>query len=295
MVKIGLVPSQRGNNLRTTGEALSFGGPGMVPGLLAAPAMDAMSTQVPAVDPVPPRGGHFATTHWSLVLAAGTGPSPGANEALENLCRTYWHPLYVFIRRRGHGPEDAEDLTQQFFAHFLEKDYFHRADPARGRFRTFLVRSLEHFLVNEWKHEHRLKRGGTAPRFVLDLTRAEQQCVGVLAGGATPDQAYERRWALLLLERVLESVREEYAASQRTREFDELAGRMWGRDGGRSYAEIGTRLGLTENAARGAMHRLRQRYRERLRGEVAQTVLDDSDVDDELRYLVRVVSEGGAP
>ena len=249
-----------------------------------------MSTQDPSGDTASQGAGIFATTHWSMVLAAGAEPTPRANDALENLCRTYWHPLYVFIRRRGHGPQDAEDLTQQFFAHFLEKHYFRHADPARGRFRTFLLRSLEHFLVNEWKHANRLKRGGGTPRFPLEMSQAEEQSAGVLAGGATPGQAYERRWALLLLERVLESVREEYAATQRTREFDELAGQIWGRDGGLSYAEIGARLGLTENAARGAMHRLRQRYRERLRGEVARTVSDYTDVDDELRHLIRVVS-----
>lgn len=254
-----------------------------------------MSSQDPAGDTFPPGAAAFATTHWSVVLAAGDGGSGGAQDALENLCRTYWHPLYVFIRRRGHGPEDAEDLTQQFFAHFLEKHYFRHADPARGRFRTFLLRSLEHFLVNEWKHAHRLKRGGAAPRLPLDLVRAEQQLAGVRDFGATPEQAYERRWALLLLERVLESVREEYAASQRAHEFEELAAQIWGKDEGLSYAEIGARLGWTENAARGAMHRLRQRYRERLRSEVAHTVSDYTEVDDELRHLIRVVSGEGVP
>jgi len=251
-----------------------------------------MSTQQTQGDPPSPASGMFATTHWSVVLAAGDSPSPGAEDALENLCRTYWQPLYVFIRRRGHGAEDAEDLTQGFFAHFLEKHHFRHADPARGRFRTFLLRSLEHFLVNEWKFAHRLKRGGEAPRIPLDLTGAEQQSAVILAGGATPEQAYERRWALLLLERVLESVRAEYAAGGRVHEFNELAARIWGKDEGLSYAEIGNRLGWTENATRGAMHRLRQRYRERLRSEVAHTVSDYTDVDDELRHLIRVVSGG---
>ena len=253
-----------------------------------------MSPQDPAGDTAVTRADVFATTHWSVVLAAGVGPCPAADEALEKLCRTYWHPLYVFVRRRGYGPEDAEDLTQQFFARFLEKQYFGHADPARGRFRTFLLRSLEHFLVNEWKHAHRLKRGGGVALFSLDVTGAEQQPAGVVAVGATPEQAYERRWALLLLDRALESVREEYATSQRLREFEELAGRIWGKDGGLCYAEIGTRLGLSESAARGAMHRLRQRYRERLRSEVAQTVMHYTDVDDELRHLLRVVSDGGS-
>lgn len=249
-----------------------------------------MSTPHPEVEGPTPKGGVFATTRWSQVLAAGEEPSPGADEALENLCRSYWHPLYVYIRRRGHGPEDAEDLTQRFFAHFLEKHYFQHADPMRGRFRTFLLRSLEHFLVNDWKHAHRLKRGGNASRIPLEMAGAEEQSAMILAGGTTPETAYERRWALLLLDRVLESVRAEYAALQRTREFEALADRIWGKDEGLSYAEIGGRLGCTESAARGAMHRLRERYRERLRSEVGQTVSDYTSVDDELRHLIRVVS-----
>jgi RNA polymerase sigma factor (sigma-70 family) len=233
----------------------------------------------------------FATTHWSVVLAAGDPTSPQASASLEELCRTYWYPLYVYVRRRGYGVEDAQDLTQTFFARFLEKKSFGLADPDRGRFRTFLLRALDHFVVNEWKRAHRFKRGGGTPNLSLDADKAEHRYAHEPSSAMTPERAFDKRWAMTLLEQVLASLRQEYAAAGNLRVFEELAELLWGKDASTSYALIGERLGLSEGAARGAMHRLRGRYRERLRAEVAHTVADPAVVDEELRYLITVVNQ----
>ncbi|HEY5911395.1 MAG TPA: sigma-70 family RNA polymerase sigma factor [Verrucomicrobiae bacterium] len=235
----------------------------------------------------------FATTHWSVVLAAANHETPEAAAALERLCGTYWYPLYVYVRRRGYGPEDAQDLTQQFFALLLQKDYFRLADPARGRFRTFLLHALEHFVINEWKRAHRLKRGGGAVCLPLDLPAGEQRYALESANSTTPEQAYEKRWALTLLDQVLASLRQQYTAAKKERLFDELARLLWGKDSNSrsdSYVAVGARLGMSENAVRVAMHRLRERYRQLLKAEVAQTVASPGEVDEEVRYLLRVVS-----
>lgn len=240
-----------------------------------------------------PTGGTFATTHWSVVLATGRGDEAGARLALESLCSTYWYPLYYYVRRRGRSPEDAQDLTQQFFAHLLTRQYLQLADPARGRFRTFLLHALEHFLINEWKHGQRLKRGGGATHLSLDVERAEDRYVHEPVTSLTPERAYEKRWALTLLDQVLGQLREEYGEAGRRQVFEELAERMWGKDGSDSFLEIGQRLGMTEGAARGAMHRLRERYRERLRSAVAETVADPAELEAELQHLLSVVSGTG--
>jgi RNA polymerase sigma factor (sigma-70 family) len=234
---------------------------------------------------------NFATTHWSVVLAAGQSADAQASEALEKLCRTYWYPLYAYVRRRGHGPEDAQDLTQEFFALFLRKEYFRLADPARGRFRTFLLHALEHFLVNEWKRAQSAKRGGGSTPLWLEAEAAEERYTGERAVTLTPERAYEKQWAATLLEQVLAALKQEYAEAGNGRVFAALADLLWGKDGAVSFAEIGARLDMTEGAARGAMHRLRMRYRERLRREVAQTVAEPGAVDEELRYLIAVVSQ----
>lgn len=234
----------------------------------------------------------FATTHWSMVLAAGDSASPDSEEALEKLCGQYWFPLYAFVRCRGHSPEEAQDLTQEFFARFLRKGYFRLADQTRGRFRTFLVHALEHFLINEWKRGQRLRRGGGRVCFSLDATEAETSYRGQAATAMTPERAYDRQWALTLLHRVMTILRQEYTEAGRAAVFEELADFLWGKDESVSYAQIGARLGLTEGALRGAMHRFRQRYRDHLRAEVAQTVAAPDEVDEELRYLLRVVSDG---
>jgi RNA polymerase sigma factor (sigma-70 family) len=233
----------------------------------------------------------FATTHWSVVLATADRESPQAAAALENLCRTYWYPLYVYIRRRGHSPEDAQDLTQQFFARFLQKEYFRLANPARGRFRTFLLHALEHFLVNEWKRTHCLKRGGGGIPLPLEIEGGEERYANDLAQTLTPERAYEKRWAATLLDQVLASLKGEYAEAGNARVFKELAELLWGKDASVSYSQVGGRLSMAEGTARGAMHRLRQRFRERLRAAVAETVANPAEVDDELRYLISVVSQ----
>jgi RNA polymerase sigma factor (sigma-70 family) len=240
---------------------------------------------------VPVMNRDFTTTHWSVVLAAGQEESPLAAAALEKLCRIYWYPLYVYVRRRGHSPEDAQDLTQQFFALFLQKEYFRLADPRRGRFRTFLLHALQHFLVNEWKRAQRAKRGGGSLCLSLDADEAERRYVLEPVTTLTPERAYEKRWARTLLEQVLAVLQQEYTQSGQGRVFEELAEMLWGRDTSVSYVQIGERLGLTEGAVGAAMHRLRQRYRERLRAEVTHTVAEPGEVDEELHYLLRVVSQ----
>lgn len=234
--------------------------------------------------------GTFATTHWSVVLATGRSDAANAGLALESLYRTYWYPLYCYVRRKGRSPEDAQDLTQQFFTHLLSRHCLELADPARGRFRTFLLHALDHFLINDWKHGRRLKRGGGAPHLSLDAERAEHRYSHEPVTSLTPAVLYERQWATALLDRVLAELRKEYETTDRSALFAELAERMWGKDGAGSFLEIGRRLGLSEGAARGAMHRLRERFRERLRGAVAETLADPAELEPELRHLLAVVS-----
>lgn len=231
----------------------------------------------------------FSTTHWSVVLAAGHGSVTSATEALEKLCRTYWFPLYAFARRQGNSPEDAQDLTQDFFSRLLEKNYLAKADPERGRFRTFLLGSLKNFLINEWKREGRLKRGGGLEFVSIDTNAAEEWFAAEASHESNPDAEYETRWAVTLVEQALTVLRQEFNAADKTMLFDELRGFIWGDKSGASYAEIGTRLDLSEGAVKMAVHRLRERFRELLRMEVAQTVARPEDVDDELRHLISVV------
>jgi len=249
-----------------------------------------MTTPSHGVGDAPESTAVFATTHWSVVLAAGDPDSPQAAEALEQLCRVYWYPLYVFVRRRGCPPEDAQDLTQEFFARFLRKEYFRLADPARGRFRTFLVHALEHFLVNEWKRARRVRRGGGMAPLSLEIAGVEERYARESGTMMTPEQAYEKHWATTLLDGVLGSLQQEYAEANQERIFQVLADLLWGKDRSVSFAAVGARLGVTEGAARVALHRLRRRYRERLRAAVAQTVGDPNEVEEELRYLIAVVS-----
>jgi RNA polymerase sigma factor (sigma-70 family) len=236
------------------------------------------------------KGSVFATTHWSVVLAAGQSESPQAGEALDKLCRVYWYPLYVYARRRGNSPEDAQDLTQAFFVRLLAHDGLRLADPARGRFRTFLLNALQNFLVDAWRREQRVKHGGHNPVISLDAAEAERRYVAEPSGSLTPDRAYDRRWALTVIEQVLCTLRQEYSEAGKGALFDALRALLWGADPEFGYAQIGAGLGLSETAVKQAVHRLRERYRDRLRAEVAQTLADPKDLDEELRYLVSVVS-----
>jgi len=237
-----------------------------------------------------PASAQFATTHWSVVLAAGERELPQAAEALEKLCRAYWYPLYVYVRRQGNSPEDAQDLTQIFFSRVLEKNYFAKADRDRGKFRTFLLGSLKNFLINEWKRAGRLKRGGDLTFLSIDANVAEDRYATEPANESNPDAAYEQRWAVTLIEHVLATLRREYSAADKARLFEELKGFIWGDKSTAPYAEIAGHLNLTEETVKVAVHRLRQRFRELLRAEVAHTVARPEDIDGELRHLISVAS-----
>lgn len=239
-------------------------------------------------DPIGERGRRFATTHWSIVLAAGHASRTDAKAALASLCETYWYPLYCYVRRRGHGADEAEDLTQGFFAALLERGSLRAADPHRGRFRSFLLASLDHFLANEWRRRSARKRGGGQVPLSLDCRSGEARYAREPGGDLTPQQAYERRWALTLMERALSRLRQGYVAGGKAALFDRLAAFLGG-DRGPAYRDIAAELGMTEGAVKTAVHRLRRRCREHLRAEVAQTVADPQDVEEELRSLLAVV------
>jgi RNA polymerase sigma-70 factor (ECF subfamily) len=235
--------------------------------------------------------GEFTATHWSLVLAAGHKSSPGSQAALEALCKKYWYPLYAHVRRRGHSPEDAQDLTQDFFARLLRKEYLSRADRHRGRFRTFLLTSLQRFLVNDWQKGRSQRRGGGQSVFSLDKDKTEGRYLAEPSDESTPEKIFEKRWAVTLLEQVLFQLREEFVSNGKGEQFDRLKVLLWGEKDAPPYAMVAAELGLSEGALKVAVHRLRQRYRELLRLEVAQTVASPAEVDEELRHLIAVMSE----
>lgn len=235
----------------------------------------------------------FCTTHWSVVHTAGEAESPQALQALESLCRAYWYPLYTFIRRQGKNPEDAEDLTQGFFSHLLEKKRFANASQERGKFRTFLLGSLKNFMVNEWRYANRLKRGGEMKFLSLYANEAEGRYAAEPSSNANPDLAYEERWAATLIERVLATVRQEYASTGKVNLFEGLKSQLWGAGLVSSYADLAASLSMTEGALKMAVYRLRQRFRELLRSEIARTVERPEEVDAELRYLISVVGSSG--
>ena len=237
-----------------------------------------------------PRVPQFATTHWSVVLAAGHSSVPDAHEALETLCRTYWYPLYVYVRRQGQRPHDAQDLTQEFFARLLEKKYLRLADPDRGKFRAFLLKALKHFLVNEWEKGRTQKRGGGQCAIPLDAEIAESRYAAEPVQALTLDQVYEKRWAVTLIEAVLGRLRENYETTGRLPVFETLKGFIWGEQTTLCYVELALQLGLTEGAVKVAVHRLRGRYRELLRAEIAKTVATPGEVDEELQHLIAVLA-----
>ena len=235
--------------------------------------------------------GLFAATHWSVVLAAGDEVSAGATEALEQLCRAYWYPLYAYIRRQGRSPEDAQDLTQEFFARLLKRKCLKLADPGRGRFRTFLLSSLKHFLINEWKQSNCQKRGGGRQVISLDAADTEGRLQAEPPDHRTPEKAFERRWAMLLLDRVLDQLEAEWTANERGPLFHELKPFLMAEDSDRTYAEIAGRCGLSEGNVRITIHRLRLRFRELLRQEVAMTVEGAEAVDEEILHLMAALSD----
>ena len=229
--------------------------------------------------------GIFATTHWTVVLAAGQRHTPQSDGALEQLCRNYWFPLYAYVRRRGYTKEDAEDLTQAFFARFLAKNYLEGLSAERGRFRAFLLASLKHFLINEWKKTQRIKRGGDETMLSLDWKTADTQFQVASNAEPSPDKAFDREWAVTLLTKVIERLRAECEADGKLKQFEHLKIFLTAGKGAMSHAEAAKSLGMDETAARVAVHRLRKRYRQLLRDEVSQTLSDEGQVDEEMRAL----------
>jgi DNA-directed RNA polymerase specialized sigma24 family protein len=256
-------------------------------------AMDTLrGASSPSVTP-PGRGvAHpslFPTTHWSVVLMAGHGNVPQAGDALEILCQTYWHPLYVYVRRRGYSEADAKDLTQGFFAWLLKRNWLGGADQQRGRFRSFLQVSFNRYLANEWDKAQTQKRGGG--RLVpLDFEDAEMRCARAVADHLTPEQSYEWRWALTLLDHVLSRLGTEYAGQGKADLFGELKPCLLGECAAQPYAILASKLGMTEGSVKVAVHRLRQKYRQLLRDEVANTVANPGEVDDEMLHLFAVLA-----
>ena len=230
----------------------------------------------------------FTTTHWSVVLEA-QGPSPAAQQALEKLCRTYWWPLYGFVRRNGYRPEEAQDLTQGFFALLLERRDLDVVRREKGRLRSYLLVSLKNFLAKARRRELTLRRGEGRALVPLDELIARERADLEPADSLTADRIYERRWALTLLEEVLTRLENEYRSAGNAKLFDPLKEFLSDEPGRRSQAEAAAELGMTENALKQAFHRLRQRYRQLLRDEIAQTVAVPGDVEDELRHFISVL------
>lgn len=233
----------------------------------------------------------FATTHWSLVLRAGREPSPESEEALETLCRTYWPPLYVFVRRKGHGVHEAQDLVQDFLARILERRDLDTVHPNKGRFRSFLLASLNHYLANEWHRGQRLKRGGRHLHLSLEELLAEGVAEFETSNGITPERAFERRWAETVIARALERLKGEWQQRYQPKHFDDLKVFLLEARGTAPFAEVARRLGLTEPALKSIVHRLRKRFRELFREEIARTVQNPSEVEEEIRHLFHVLGD----
>ncbi len=238
--------------------------------------------------PEPPTSAQFRTTRWSVVLRAGAEQLSPTNErqALEELCRTYWYPLYSFIRRKGHAPEAAEDLTQGFFLQLFARNSFVLASEERGRFRTFLLCALNHYLTNQWQMTQRQKRGGGSVILSLDVALAEARFGLEPVTTDTPERAFDRRWVEVLLGNVLARLRAEAEADGEVDRFDRLKSYLVEDRGESTFQEIATSMGCTEAAVKGVVRRLRARFREALRGEVAHTVASPDDVEVELRHLI---------
>jgi RNA polymerase sigma factor (sigma-70 family) len=230
----------------------------------------------------------FTTTHWSVVLEA-QGESPAAHEALEKLCRIYWRPIYAFLRRQGVSPEEAEDITQGFFAQLLERRKFSALRKEKGRLRSFLLGALKYFLADEQRRAMAIKRGKGQRLISLEELRADERIDMEPSDPMTAEMIYERRWALTVLEQVLSRLKDEYVGAGNAALFDSLKQLLPDEPGSPSQAEIATQLGMTENALRQAFYRFRQRYQSLLREEIANTVATPGDIEDELRHLIAVI------
>jgi RNA polymerase sigma-70 factor (ECF subfamily) len=239
-------------------------------------------------DPSGPR--HFATTHWSLVGAAkpGQASQTRAREALEELCRAYWYPLYAFVRSRGYSAVDAQDLTQAFFARFIETDGFASAEKRRGRFRSYLLGAMKHFLANEWHRAQTQKRGGKVQFIEFDALDPEARYAGASELLDDPEHLFDREWALQIIAGALDELRNEMSKTDKNEQFDALKGSLTGEEE-LPRDQIAAQLGMSEGAVKVAIHRLRQRFRKLLRAAIAETVSNEADLDDEMSYLVAVL------
>ena len=241
--------------------------------------------------PAPDKGHWFATTHWSVILTAGQKASPQAAEALERLCRTYWYPLYAYVRRQGYNAPDAQDLIQAFFERFLEANLLESVDRQKGKFRSFLLATLKNFLANESDRTRAEKRGGGQIVLSLDDETAEQRYLLEPISNRSPERIFEQRWAVTLLEQALARLREEFAAGHNARQFDLLKTFLSAESGEGEYAAVAAQLGMTVGNVAVTVHRLRQRYREMVRSEIAQTVLSPADLDEEMHYLFTLLTQ----
>ncbi|MBI2925269.1 MAG: sigma-70 family RNA polymerase sigma factor [Verrucomicrobia bacterium] len=232
----------------------------------------------------------FVTTHWSVVLAAADGSSPVASAALEELCRTYWFPLYAFVRRQGYNTEEAQDLTQEFFCRFFEKNYLAQVRQEKGKFRSFLLAAMKHFLANERVRANRLKRGGGQTIVSLDTAQGEQRYLLDPETDLSPEKIFEQRWATTIMEKALARLREESGQAGKAQQFELLKKFLSTEPGEGEYAAIGKQLETNPRTIGVAVFRLRQRYRELVRAEVAKTVAHPSEVDEELRHLCAVLA-----
>ena len=236
------------------------------------------------------RASGFHTTSWTLVQAASSEGTAESREALATLCQRYWRPVYAFVRKRGYDREQTQDLTQGFFALLIENNYLADTDPTRGRFRSFLLTGVKHFLANEWDREHALKRGGGQVPIPIDLVEAEQWRASAAVEHTTPETLFERCWALSLLESVMARLREEFARTGQAEEFDKLSAFLNMDTESGSYETLAQEMGVSAGALRMSAHRIRRRYRRALRAEVADTVADPEAVVDELRSLLSILS-----
>jgi RNA polymerase sigma-70 factor (ECF subfamily) len=237
-----------------------------------------------------PVGQWFATTHWTVVLAAGQSPSPEADAALETLCQVYWYPLYSYVRRQGNSPHDAQDLTQGFFAHFLDKNYFRLADPQKGKFRSFLLVALKRFLVNEFEQSNATKRGGGRVHIELDEAAAEELYRLDVCAESDLDKLFDRSWAFTVLEQAQSRLKQEYAREGKAERFAHLAQFLPGAQAEATYSQVAERLGVAEGTIKSDMHRLRQRFGQLLRAEIVHTVSDPKEIDEEIRHLINAIS-----
>lgn len=255
--------------------------------------IDFMATSSSTPQPAP--RANFATTRWSLVLAAGQHDQPTSRQALAELCEAYWYPVYAYVRRRSADVHQAQDLTQEFFQRLLEQQAIAGADRSRGRFRAYLLTACKRFLINEWHADRAVKRGGGTKPISLDFEVGESRYAGEAIDSRTPELLFEQQWAITLLARVIEKLENKYSQKGKLDQFQHLKAFLSGSNAPGAYADAAATLGVSEGAVKVAAHRLRSQYRELVRAEIAQTVASDEDVDEEIRRLFDVLGGSKSP